>query len=189
MAGSTLPDQIPPQAEPFSYQDLGGKQIIETHWYLFLYGLWTQVQSAQSGGVAFPAVTAIPIIDTDVIGTDSAQTNRQLANLAALLTDAPDVAASALDVANLQALFEPLVERPAQAQLAQAVTVGASVFTYTAPANGTLSITGGTVSVITIVRQGVSVATGLILGLVPVSQFDQVQITYAVLPTVVFLPQ
>jgi hypothetical protein len=44
------------------------------------------------------------------------------------------------------------------------------------------------VSAVVIIRQGVTVPTGLVDGLIPVSRLDQVQITYAVAPTVNFLP-
>ena len=82
-----------------------------------------------------------------------------------------------------------LAQIPAPAaQPVVAITPGASPFTYTAPFSGQVAVTGGTVSVISLIRQGTTVATGLTVGLFPVSRLDQVQITYAVAPTMTLLP-
>lgn len=67
-----------------------------------------------------------------------------------------------------------------------AVTVTASPFTYTAPADGFLSIVGGTVSGVSYVRQGLT--TTLAVGsVVPVKKGDGVRITYSVAPTVTLI--
>ena len=65
----------------------------------------------------------------------------------------------------------------------KAVTVTASPYTYTATADGFVSIVGGTVSGLAYVRQGVT--TALAVGpMVPVKKGDGVRITYSVAPTV-----
>lgn len=64
-----------------------------------------------------------------------------------------------------------------------AVTVGASPFSYVAPADGVLSIVGGTVSALAYIRQSTTVTLPL-TGLVPVKKGDTVRITYSVAPTV-----
>lgn len=71
----------------------------------------------------------------------------------------------------------------------QSVTPGASPYTYTAPGNGSLSIRGGTVSLATYARAGVSITLGLNAGIVPVATGDKVTITYAVAPTINFIPR
>lgn len=68
-----------------------------------------------------------------------------------------------------------------------AITVGASVFDYVAPADGIVILTGGTVSVISIGRNTVFTTTGLIVGVFPVSRKDTVRVTYTVLPTMTFI--
>lgn len=72
-----------------------------------------------------------------------------------------------------------------------AITVGASPFSYTAPAAGTVTIESGTVSAVTLKRGtpaaiSVGSATGL---LVPVSAGDVVATTYSVAPTMNFVPR
>lgn len=64
-----------------------------------------------------------------------------------------------------------------------AVTVGASPFDYEAPRDGFVSIVGGTVSAVALVRQGVSTSLGVV-AVVPVKKGDTVRITYTVAPTV-----
>lgn len=128
-------------------------------------------------------------LDTDLAGADLAGLPVRSNNVQLLALD-PDVGPSLRDMTNAIVLgSEALLQDPGpQAQPAQTVTVTASPFTYTAPFSGQVSVTAGTVSLISIVRQGVTVGTGLVTGLIPVSRLDQVKITYSVLPTVVFLP-
>lgn len=71
------------------------------------------------------------------------------------------------------------------------ITVGASPFSYTAPAAGTVTIEGGTVSAVTLKRGtpaaiSVGSATGL---LVPVSAGDIIATTYSAAPTMNFVPR
>ena len=140
---SGLPDQIPIQSLPIVQQAKDGNFYVDFNWYLFLYNLSQQVFSSKGGSA--------PATPSDVLATanlfaqtsDVPQAYRRITNLAALLSAAP--------------LPDPV---PA-AQPAQTVTVGASPFTYTALANGVLSVTGGAVSAVSIIRQGVTVATGI----------------------------
>lgn len=71
----------------------------------------------------------------------------------------------------------------------QSVTPGASPYTYTAMQPGSLSVQGGTVSLTSYARAGVSLTLGLSGGLIPVSTGDAVTITYAVAPTLYFIPR
>lgn len=68
------------------------------------------------------------------------------------------------------------------------VTLGATPYTYTAPSGGFLLVRGGTVTAIQLTRS-LTTLTGLTSGLFPLSQGDQLTITYTVLPTVIFYPQ
>lgn len=69
------------------------------------------------------------------------------------------------------------------------VVVGPSPFTYKAPYNGSLAISGGTVSAVTISRARVSgVNVGFTNGSVGVAANDLVTITYSAAPTVNFIP-
>lgn len=190
MASNTLPDQIPPQSTPWSYTDANGDQVVEIHWYLFLYGLWIQVGSLIAGGAVLSPAVNIPMIDSDVFDTDSLLATRQVLNVQALLGLDPDAAPTLRDLSNAFALTidGPLQDPAPRAQPAAAVTVTASPFTFTAPFNGAVAVAIGTVSAIALIRQGVSVPVGVVAGLIPVSRLDQVQITYTVAPTVNFLP-
>jgi hypothetical protein len=68
-----------------------------------------------------------------------------------------------------------------------AVTPGASPYTFTAPDPGRMILTGGTVSLVEIGRQGAFLSTGLTAGLFPLSRGDALRVTYSVAPTMNFL--
>lgn len=208
MAGSnTLPDQIPPQSTPWSYVDENGDQIVEIHWYLFLYGLWIQVGSLIAGGVVLTPSSNIAMIDSDVADsdsllgprmalnaqmlgvdadTDSLQLGRQTVNAQLLATD-PDAGPSPRDLANAFVLAsDGLLPDPVpRAQPAVAVTVGASPFVYVPPANGYVIVNGGTVAGISFSRDGVTFFNcGQLAGAFPVARGDSFRVTYSVAPTV-----
>lgn len=71
----------------------------------------------------------------------------------------------------------------------QSITVGASPYAYVAPHHGSVSIQGGTVSAVTLTRQGTAVTLGLTAGLVPVATGDVVTVTYSAAPTMKFIPR
>jgi hypothetical protein len=68
------------------------------------------------------------------------------------------------------------------------VTPGASPYSYTAPATGALSISGGTVTSITTTTSGTTSATGITTGVIDVNPNEIVTITYTAAPTIVFTP-
>lgn len=72
-----------------------------------------------------------------------------------------------------------------------AITPGASPYTYTAPAAGSVVITGGTTSSIQLKRGATTISIGTTTpGVVPVSAGDQVITTYSVVPTAMsFVPR
>lgn len=66
-----------------------------------------------------------------------------------------------------------------------AVTVGTSPYTYKAPVGGTLMVSGGTVTQISFSRDGANFfILGVTAGAIPMSQGDQVVLTYSVGPPV-----
>ena len=186
---SLLPTQIPPQTTAFTSANAQGQQIVDINWYLFLYNLWKNVLNSPAGSVALPPSVFIPINDSDVIGVDSLQTPRLAVNTTLLQMD-PDVGPSLRDMANAMAIAadDLLTDPIPSSRPPVTVTPGLSPFTYTALAQGYLSVTAGTVTSVSITRQGVTVPVGMLTGLFPASRLDQIQITYTVVPTVVFLP-
>jgi hypothetical protein len=68
-----------------------------------------------------------------------------------------------------------------------AIAVGASPFTYTATAAGTVFVSGGTDSALQLKRGATTIATGFTDGPVPVSAGDQVIVTYSAAPTMNFV--
>lgn len=70
-----------------------------------------------------------------------------------------------------------------------AVTPGISPYTYSAPVRGSLIVNGGTVTVVAFSRDGVTFyTTGAIAGMFLLNAADQLKITYAVAPTLTFVP-
>jgi hypothetical protein len=70
------------------------------------------------------------------------------------------------------------------------VVVTASPFVYSATRRGSLIVKGGTVTLIEFSRDGGTTYydVGVIAGMFPVNAADLVRITYAVAPTVTFVP-
>lgn len=69
------------------------------------------------------------------------------------------------------------------------VTLGASPYTYSASVRGSLIVNGGTVSVVEFSRDGVTFyTTGATAGMFALNAADRLRITYAVAPTVTFVP-
>jgi hypothetical protein len=69
------------------------------------------------------------------------------------------------------------------------VTVGASPFTYSAPVKGSVIVSGGTVSLIEFSRNGTTFyTTGQTAGMFTLNASDRLRVTWAVLPTITFVP-
>lgn len=189
---SLLPGQILPATEPLGRVTPDGMVTIEKNWWLLLYNVCLQILGTGNG---IPADQLIDILsaDTDAIDADAISLRQGLSNALIWTQDPPRQLTSA-DLPDIyRALLlaqEALLPDPThRAQPAQSITVGASPFTYTAAFDGTVAITGGTVSAIAIIRQSATVATGLTTGLIPLSRSDQVQVTYSASPTMTFLPR
>jgi hypothetical protein len=74
---------------------------------------------------------------------------------------------------------------------AVAIVVGASPFTYTPPigSRGMVVVAGGNVTAIAYNRRGVATGLGVVAGPVEVSPGDTVTVTYAVAPTMTYVPR
>lgn len=142
---SGLPNQIPQQSVPFIESVDGSKPAyVDINWYLWLYNLSKSVfGTGGSGSTPASPYDALDAADLFAQTADIPQAYRKISNLAALLASTP------------------LPDPTPSAQPVQAITPGASPFTYTALSNGVLSVTGGSASSVSIIRQGVSVATGI----------------------------
>lgn len=84
-----------------------------------------------------------------------------------------------------QRFFNVLVSAAAPIQ---PVTLTGSPFTFRAGSAGSLSVSGGTVSAITLTRNNTTVPLGGASGNFPVANGDLVTVTYSVDPTVSFIP-
>lgn len=77
----------------------------------------------------------------------------------------------------------------APAALPASISVGASPFTYTAPSDGLVIVSGGTVSLVQYGRGASTTALGLLGGIIPVLKGDTVTVTWAIsAPTMTFMP-
>ena len=184
-----LPNQIIPETVPFGKVLQDGSVRISHNWYLMLYNLWLNVLGT---GSALPsdALQALAGLDSDTADVDATALRLPIDNLAELIPTEADPSASPQDVA--QALMWAqdglLQERAPQAQPSAVISPGSSPWTYTAAYSGTLIVVGGTVSVISMSRQGTSIATGQTAGIFPLRRLDQLTITYSSVPAVTFLP-
>lgn len=190
---SLLPGQIQPQSVPIGRVNEDGTVTMDTNWWLLFYNLCLQVLGT---GTGLPADALIDLAsaDADAIDADAIALRQPLSNALIQALQPSDVVVSINDLPDLRRALllaqDPLLPDPQpRAQPAQSVAVGASPFTYTAAFDGTIVVTGGTVSAISLIRQGTSVATGITTGLIPLSRTDQVQITYSATPMVTFLPR
>lgn len=142
---SGLPTLIPPQSMPIGADAKGNPIYLPVNWYLYLYNIGVQVLGTGQGG------GSMPVSPSDAL------------DMANLLAQTAEIPQAFRQIANLRALVSnmPLPDPAPAAQPVQPVTPGASPFIYRALANGVLSVTGGAVSNVTVIRQGVSVATGI----------------------------
>jgi len=180
---SLLPGEMLSPNDPLGRVNDDGTVTIDKNYWLLLYNL---VQNTLGTGSGLPADALIDLemTDVDAAGADTAALRQPIANLALLGIEPSDP-----PVQPPYFLLEPLLPDPVpQAQPVTVVSVGGSPFTYTASFTGLAVITGGTVSLISLVRQGTTVATGLTTGLFPLSRLDQLVITHTGAPTMTFLP-
>lgn len=164
-----LPQQIPAPSTPI----IDGTGRVNKTWWLFLYNLSQQVLGNQIDP------SGIQLLLSDDVDSFTAASNPPDAILD---TDLPVVFPPSSD------LLVPDVAPANQAQPESAVSVGTSPFTYAAPFDGWLLVTGGTVSALEVSRSGSFYTTGGASGFIPVARLDQVRITHTGAPTVTFFP-
>lgn len=112
--------------------------------------------------------------DTVVQATEVDQLADMVQQLAQIETFAPDV-------------IQPLTDK--SMTLPEAVTVGASPYSYTARRDGYLAVTGGTVTKQEYGRRGVFTDVGLLTSMLPILQGDTMRVTYTAAPTITFIPR
>ncbi|CAB4121152.1 hypothetical protein UFOVP154_35 [uncultured Caudovirales phage] len=178
MADSLLPQRILPPSAPW----LGADGVtVAKNWWLFLYNL-SQSVLGQADPVALQLLAEL---DADVATSD----DQRLADgidAAQMLSEQTPVPFQASQTAVADDYTPP---NP-QAQPVQAITVGASAYVYTAPFDGMVTVSGGTVTGLDISRDGTTyLATGVLAGAIPVSRLDKLKVTYAVAPTMTFFPR
>ena len=71
---------------------------------------------------------------------------------------------------------------------AQTVTPSGSPYTYIAPSDGGVMVTGGTVTLLEYGRHSTFVSVGLLAGSARILRGDSIRVTYAVAPTITFMP-
>lgn len=187
---SLLPGQILSPQQPIGTLASNGKEVTLDHnWYLLFWNICQQVLGV-NGGLTPDALIALSTADSDAIDADATSLRLPLSNLAVQVgqEELPGPSLQSVSNALLMAQEVPLPDPVPQAQPTVSVTLGASPATYTASAPGQVFSSGGTVSSIALVRQGLSLTTGLTAGFIPVSRGDQVIFTYSAAPTIHFLP-
>ena len=178
MANSLLPQRILPPGTPWLAED--GKSVSK-NWWLFLYNLSTSVLG-QTDPVALELLAEL---DTDAGTSDDQRLARgiDVAQMLAMQTDYP------LPVLSAYVPEEYTAPLP-RAQPVHAITPGASPYTYTAPFDGWVTVSGGTVSGLDLSRDGTTfIATGVLAGPIPVSRLDKLKVTWTGSPTMNFFPR
>ena len=174
-----LPNQIP----PIGTWTLSKTGTLNENCWLFLYNLAQHVLGTQGNTSSVTAVQVLTDVDSDAQTTDFLSFATRITALEQQLDTPQDPSASPV-----QSVPEDLPPANPRAQPIWAISVGASPFVYTAPFNGILLITGGTVSAISLNRGAGFLTTGLTVGIVPMRRQDQVQVTWSGLPAMTFYP-
>jgi hypothetical protein len=184
---SILPNQIVPEVIPFVDQDERGNLRNNHNWWLWAYNISQQVLGNTGSTAAAFAAQLNADLDADVDQADSLSLVKRVESLEKQVYEAlPDP----IDTRALLLAQDGLLPDPnPRAQPAQAISVGASPFTYTAPSDGTVVISGGTVSAVGWSRDGTTFFVLPIAGAIPVSRADLVKITHTGAPTASFLPR
>ena len=198
MSQGSLPQQIPPPSEPIGYDGEGKPVTADYGWYLFLYNIFIQT-IAQGSNVPASQSDWMDMVDLDAMTTDHIQAYRQISNLASQILEQVSLEVTLADIQKIHreltnlyllATDEFLQDPNPPAGVVDAITVGASPFTYTAEHDGTMAISGTASTAINIIRYGVTVPTGMTDGTVPMRKNDQISLAWtgATAPTLNYLP-
>jgi hypothetical protein len=191
---SLLPGKILPQSASLGITrdkqgNITGDVIIDKDWWLLVYNI-VQQSLGTNGGLSAAAIVSIEEVDSDAADTDATVLRQPISNLNVIGQDTPPASTDYPGIATSLLLSQDTL-LPDPIPLSQpivAIVVGASVFSYTAPFAGSVSVTGGTVSNISLTRTGTTVQTGLTAGVFQVSRYDILNVTYSGLPTMNFIP-
>ena len=176
-----LPNQIPPIETPV----LSGTRF-EKNWWLFLYNISSQVLGNQSTTAAAFAANAFAELDAQA---DDSYLLTLIKRVEALEKQFLDSLPDPLDPRALLLAQDGLLPDVAlRAQPVQILSVGVSPWVYTAPFDGSVTVTGGTVSALGLSRDS-GVTFYAVSGVIPVSRLDRVQVTYSALPSAQFFPR
>ena len=188
---SLLPGQILPQTVPIGTLSKDGKSvIIDKDWWLLIYNLCSQTLSTGQG---FPAdaLQDLAGADTDAADSDAIVLRAQILSLQRQVLESDQVTTSDLPSIYKALAFaqDDLLQDPIPyAQQYVDITVGASPFTYQALSAGSVLLAGGTVSAVVLTRNVGFFTAPMTSGFFPVCRFDQITVTYSVLPEMTFLP-
>lgn len=182
---SLLPNQIPSESVDVITQNDPKKMA--HNWWLFFYNLSQQVLGSGSGTTAAYQAQVIADLDADIDSTDAIGLVRRVANLEKQVYEPlPDQ----IDTRALLLAQDAILPDPTpRAQPVTVVAVSGGTFTYTALADGTVIVNAGTVSAISVSRDGGSTFYPTSVGSIPVSRLDQVKMTYTGSPTMTFFPR
>ena len=193
-ATNTLASKAPYWSIPVKQPVVDAKGLITRPWYHFFMSILGSIQGQDALNAYYD--------DDDVSDSSIADLN----NLSILeaLGDSQDQLVDCLDgflfneeagtqsdplMDSMLAYDEPIINAP---QPEQVITLGSSPYIYTAPLNGTIFLYGGSVSVVSISRDGVNlypIPSTLGVPPIPMSKGDQVKITYSSPPaSAVFFP-
>lgn len=181
---SLLPGQIPPETVPIGTLEADGRVKITHNFWLYLYNLGQLVLGTTGVGAAAYSAQVNAEAQALVDSTDSLGLAQRVTNLERGQVLLPDPQPPRTVTVGL--LTDPVP----QAQPAQVLTPGASPWVYTALQDGWLILSGGTVSAITLSRDGTTFyATGWTTGVFPMSRLDQTKVTYTGAPTATYFPR
>lgn len=178
MTDTIFPQKILPPTVAWGKTDKDGRVMIDKNWWLFLQNV-----AASSGvGAATLSNTALQ----QLFGSDEFLNDPGVSPALGDLLPQDLVQPNPFNAAFL---IDSIPDAVSRAQPESAITVGASPFTYTAPFDGWVIVSGGTVSDISLLRKTTFYTTGETAGVFPVARLDQLKVTWTGSPTMTFFPR
>ena len=185
---SLLPGQIIPYDTPIGTVSADGDVQINHDWWLLFYNICQQLLASGSSFPTIPIVESLAI-EIDANAADPAALRRPIENLFQSIPVDPDpVPYSAIGNALVAAQDGLLTDPVPLAQPIGNISLGASPAAYTASTAGTVYVSGGTVTGITLTRQGTTITYAATSGNFPVCRADVLTITYTSIPIAQFIP-